>query len=54
MAEMVYAEQRRHDEAITKCQKVVEINPNDAEAHNNLGFARYHRAKYDQAIESFK
>ncbi|MEQ1590092.1 MAG: tetratricopeptide repeat protein, partial [Gallionella sp.] len=40
------------DEAISIYQHALTINPNNAEAHNNLGYAQTALGQYDKAIES--
>ena len=42
------------DEAIAKYEQVLNINPNYAEAHNNLGVAYYKKGRLDEAISEHK
>jgi len=39
------------DEAIAECKKAIAIDPNYAEAHNNIAVAYYDKGQYDLAIE---
>lgn len=41
------------EKAIEAYQRVVELKPDIAEAHNNLGVARQRKGELDQAVESF-
>jgi len=41
------------DEAIAEYKKAVEINPEYAEAHFNLGLSYYRKGMYDEAIAAF-
>ena len=43
-------DQRRPAEALEQYRKIVEIDPNDAEAQNNLGLALARRGRPDEAI----
>jgi Tfp pilus assembly protein PilF len=45
---------RRTDDAIDAYRRAIAINPNHAEAHNNLGLALRTRHEYDAAVESFR
>ena len=42
------------DEAIAECKKAIAINPNYAEAHNNLGLAYGDKGMFDEAIAECK
>ena len=42
------------DNAITAFKKVILINPNHVDAHNNLGVALKNQGRFDEAIESFQ
>ena len=42
------------DEAIAQYQKALEINPNDAEAHYNLGIALLQKGQVDEAMVQFQ
>ena len=42
------------DEAIAQYQKALEINPNYAEAHNNLGIAFLQKGQVDEAIDQYQ
>jgi Flp pilus assembly protein TadD len=42
------------DEAIVQFQKTLQINPADAEAHNNLGNVLLHRGRADEAVVHFQ
>jgi Flp pilus assembly protein TadD len=44
----------RHDEAIACLKKALEIEPDDAVAHNNLGAALYAKGDLDGAIAEFR
>ena len=41
------------DETIASHKQAVRLNPNAAEAHNNLGIAYLERGKLDEAIAAF-
>ena len=41
-------------EALEACKQAVKMNPDDAEAHFNLGVVYYQSDKNKEAIESFK
>ncbi len=43
-----------HKEAIESFKQAVKINPDDADAHYNLGAAYSKSGKYQEAIESYK
>ena len=45
-----YEDEKRLEDA----KEEVRINPDDAEAHGNLGYAYYETGKYKEAIESYK
>ena len=42
------------NEAIFRWKRILEINPQDAHAHNNLGVAYEASGKIDEAIEAYK
>ena len=42
------------DEAITHYQKALQINPDYAEAHNNLGNALLQKGRVDEAIAQYQ
>ena len=42
------------DEAIGQFQKALEINPNYAEAHNNLGNALLQKGQVDEAMAQYQ
>ena len=48
------AELELWNEAIFRWKRVLEIQPQNAQAHNNLGVAYEATGKIDQAIESYK
>ena len=50
---IAYANKGMYDEAIAECKKALEINPNFAEAHNNLAVSYYYKGEYSLAIEHF-
>ena len=41
------------DQAIQGCDAVIKLNPNDALAFNNRGFAYKHKGQYDRAIQDY-
>jgi len=41
------------DGAITTYKRVLELNPNNEHAHNNLGIAYYKQNRFDEAIEEY-
>ena len=41
-------------QTIQQFEKVIEINPNNIEVHNNLGLAYYNQGKYSQAVTEFE
>jgi tetratricopeptide (TPR) repeat protein len=46
----IYQRQGLPEKAIVQYQKVIELDPADFEAHNNLGVAYARQGKLDQAI----
>jgi len=48
---IVYLKKGMYDEAIAECKDALEINPNLAEAHNNLAVSYYYKGKYKLAIK---
>lgn len=48
---VAYGTKGMHNEAIAKFRKAIEINPDYAEAHNNLAIAYYLNGEYGLAIE---
>ena len=46
-----YYDKGMYDEAIAEYKRAIEINPNDAEAHNNLAVTYYHKGEYSLAIK---
>jgi len=51
---IAYANKGMLDEAIAEFKKAIQINPNDAMAHNNLGNAYANKGMLDQAIAECK
>jgi Flp pilus assembly protein TadD len=51
---VLYAQQRRYDQAMPLLEKAVELSPNDAAAHLNLGGAYAEMGKMDRAEEQFR
>ena len=51
---IAYGNKGMYDEAINEHKKVIEINPNYADAHNNLGAAYGKKRMDDEAIAEFK
>ena len=49
----VLANQKNFDKAVINYNKSIEINPDYAEGHNNLGIAFYKFGKFNEAIESY-
>ena len=49
----VFFQQRKYDEAITEYSRVIEQQPNDAQAFYDRGFAFLQQGKHDTAIEDF-
>ena len=54
MLSVVFNQTGRVSEALPVCQKVVELSPKDAEAHNNLGNTLKAAGKLDEAEASYK
>lgn len=44
----------RHDDSIREYRHALELAPNHAEAHNNLGLALAHAGKLEEAIEHYR
>ena len=44
----------KFDEAIKACQKAISLNPNYAEAYNNMGLVLKDQGKFDEAIKVLK
>ena len=44
----------RYDEAIKAYEKAIEVNPNNADAHNNLGHTYSEKGMFDEAILAYK
>jgi tetratricopeptide (TPR) repeat protein len=42
------------DKTIASYEKVLQLNPNHTDAHNNMGMAFYDQGKFDKAVESYK
>ena len=40
----------RYDEALTETQKAVELEPDNAKYHDNLGNIFYEMGRYDEAL----
>lgn len=51
---LVYYDEQKYDEAIAEFKKAVELNPNLAEAHYNLGVVYLTKELFDEAIAEFK
>ncbi len=49
-----YLAKGNYDQAISDYTKVLEINPDFADAHNNLGYAYSESGMYKEAIDAFK
>ncbi len=45
---------QKYDEAIKYFEDVLEINPDNSEAHNNLGVAYAGLGRYSEAVEAYK
>ena len=50
---VVLKEQEKTDEALTAFKKSISLNPNYAEAYNNMGVVLKDQDKTDQAIEAY-
>lgn len=48
-----YINQGNYDEAITELAKVIELNPNSADAYYNRGLAYDDKSNYDQGISDY-
>ena len=42
------------DKTIASYQKVLQLNPNHTDAHNNMGMALYDQGRFDEAVESYQ
>ena len=42
------------DKTIASYQKVLRLNPNHTDAHNNMGMALYDQGRFDEAVESYQ
>ena len=51
---IAYFNKGMYDEAIAECKKAIEINPNLAMAHNNLGLVYHEKGMYDEEIAEYK
>ena len=51
---LVYQGEKHYDLAISNFRKAVELQPNSAEAHNNLGFALLQNGNLKQAIQELR
>ena len=47
------AEQQRYDEMLELLQRLINIDPNDAEAHVSMGVAFFFLGRSDEALRSF-
>ena len=47
-------ELKRYEEAEKEYREVIRINPDDAEAHYNLGFLYYVQKDYNKALQEFE
>ena len=47
------AEQQRYEEMLELLQRLIDIDPNDAAIHNNIGIALVFLGRNDEALESF-
>jgi Flp pilus assembly protein TadD len=47
-------QKHRVDEAITHCQKALQIEPDNSECHNDLGLALLQKERVDEAISHFQ
>jgi tetratricopeptide (TPR) repeat protein len=50
----MYNEVKMHDKAIEAAKKIIEFNPDDADAVYNLGYMYFMLKKYREAIQAFK
>ena len=41
------------DKTIASYQKVLQLNPNHTDAHNNMGMALYDQGRFDEAVERY-
>jgi len=51
---LAYGDSGMYKEAIEAYKQAIRLNPDDAEAHNNLGIAYGESGMYEEAIEAFK
>jgi len=51
---VVFAEQKKHAEAIWHCEQAIRINPNYAEAHSNLGVALAAQGNQKEAMRCYQ
>lgn len=51
---IAYAKKGQYDQAISDFNKVLEINPGDANAHWNRGYAYYFKREYKKSWEDVK
>jgi len=51
---LIYNTKGMYDEAISEFRKVIDIDPNCAEAHNGLGIVYNNKNMFDEAISEFK
>ncbi len=50
----MYNEVKMHDKAIEAANKIIELNPNDADAVYNLGYMYFMLNKHKEAVQTFK
>ena len=48
-----YFEQGDLNKALPICKKIIEVDPNHSNSHNNIGLIYYSQNKYEDAIKSF-
>ena len=49
----MYNKKGQHEKAISDLNKAIQINPKNAEAYNNRGYAYVNKGQYDKAISDF-
>ncbi|RKY41753.1 MAG: hypothetical protein DRP80_07485 [Candidatus Omnitrophota bacterium] len=49
-----YVQDKEFDKAIKECKKVLEINPQDKDAHFNLGFLYSLKKDFKRAVKEYK